>query len=67
MPVGQVTCTDLFVEVLHRLRAVIGQDILEREREEEGGEVEEVLGRMSWRGSAWPNKTDLLLQETTSI
>ena len=60
MPVGQVTCTELFVlslcvarrrEVLHKLRAIVGQDVLEREGEEEGGEVEEVLGRMSWRGS----------------
>jgi len=61
--VGQVTCPELFIlacalhadrEVLHKLRAVVGQDVLEREGEEEGGEVEEVLGRMSWRGSAWP-------------
>jgi len=47
MPVGQVTCTELFVEVLHELRAVVGQDVLEREGEEEGGEVEEVLGRLA--------------------
>jgi len=47
MPVGQVTCTELFVEVFHELGAVVGQDVLEREGEEEGGEVEEVLGRMS--------------------
>ena len=48
---GQVTCTELFIpacalhadrEVLHKLRAVVGQDVLERE--EEGGEIEEVLG-----------------------
>ena len=60
MPVGQVTCTELFVsacalhadrEVLHKLGAVVGQDVLERGGEEEGGEVEEVLVRMSWRGS----------------
>jgi len=44
MPVGQVTCTEMFIEVLHKLRAVVGQDVLEREGEEEGGEVEEVLG-----------------------
>jgi len=54
MPVGQVTCTEMFIKVLHELGAVVGQDVLEREGEEEGGKVEEVLGRMSWRGSAWP-------------
>jgi len=40
--VGQVTCTELFIKVLHELGAVVGQDVLEREGEEEGGEVEEV-------------------------
>ena len=30
MPVGQVTCTELFIEVFHELRAVVGQDVLER-------------------------------------
>ena len=31
-------------EVLHKLRAIVGQDVLERKGEEEGGKVEEVLG-----------------------
>jgi len=44
----------MFIKVLHELAAVVGQDVLEREGEEEGGEVEEVRGRMSWHGSAWP-------------
>jgi len=33
--------------VLHELGAVVGQDVLEREGEEEGGKVEEVLGRLA--------------------
>jgi len=53
MPVGQVTCTEMFIKVLHELGAVVDQDVLEREGEEEGGEVEGVLGclaRMAPRG-----------------
>ena len=42
-----MTCTELFVEVLHELGSVVGQDVLKREGEEEGGEVEEVLGRLA--------------------
>jgi len=64
MPVGQVTCTELFIpacatadrEVLHKLGVVVGQDVLEREGEEEGGEVEEVLGRMSRMAPRGPSQ-----------
>ena len=38
---------ELFVEVLHKLRAVVGQDVLAREGEEEDGEIEEVLGGLA--------------------
>ena len=56
MPVGQVTCTELFVEVLHKLRAIVGQDVLEREGEEEGGKVEEVLGRLARMAPCGPSQ-----------
>ena len=56
MPVGQVTCTEMFIEVLHKLRAIVGQDVLEWEGEEEGGEVEEVLGRLARMAPCGPSQ-----------
>ena len=54
---GQVTCTEMFIKVLHELRAVVGQDVLEWEGEEEGGEVEEVLGRLARMALYYSPKT----------
>jgi len=54
--VGQVTCTEMFIKVLHELGAVVGQDVLEREGEEEGGEVEEVLGRLARMAPRGPSQ-----------
>ena len=53
---GQVTCTELFIEVLHKLGVVVGQDVLEWEGEEEGGEVEEVLGRLAGVAPCGPSQ-----------
>jgi len=46
----------MFIKVLHELGAVVGQDVLEREGEEEGGEVEEVLGRLARMAPRGPSQ-----------
>ena len=47
---------ELFIEVLHELGAVVGQDVLEREGEEEDGEIEEVLSRLAGVAPCGPSQ-----------